>query len=484
MNQVTRPLISRNQDTRGSTNSNAERVPTMNRVMTIRCIDKDSEGASSEKQDEIKVNHQDLEMIRMLNESESISQSQVSNAQKVSPNQVEHEPLVVPLNDDQIFAQEARDASQKSQKNDLDEESSKRHEVYEEMKNLNINRDQLIKLMRQEDPCDQRKNDWLSSKKLKQAEEMKSTYTLSTIETCQDINFLLLLLKNYSRGTQNSDIIENIVNKIAEKLENKNESIKDLNTKNMDLVKLNKQLTTQIMSLNEQLKEQVAHTQKFQKALFEREQKINTLQSEGSKQNVIKSEQDKKNSKAGSAKSSCKNADNGSFKRMMSMQSLEIHKDDIKSNQKKDKKEDIGGGLQRIKSNIPKNPTTPTRTQNNGMARNEVNQRQKQPKQQIGSIELNKSPHGHDSDEISDTEISIHKRKRGPPIFVPKQFGNMMSSAKIINVVFEDMNNQEVPLTLPTQRYNEPNFLDDINMQPGMALNFGRRDHLMTERNY
>jgi len=73
---------------------------------------------------------------------------------------------------------------------------------------------------------------------------MKSTYTLSTIETCQDINFLLLLLKNYSRGTQNSDIIENIVNKIAEKLENKNESIKDLNTKNMDLVKLNKQLTT------------------------------------------------------------------------------------------------------------------------------------------------------------------------------------------------------------------------------------------------
>ena len=83
--------------------------------------------------------------------------------------------------------------------------------------------------MRQEDPVDTRKGDYLNNKKRQQAEEMKSTYTLSTIETCQDINFLLLLLKNYSRGTQNSDIIENIINKIAEKIENKNESIKDLN---------------------------------------------------------------------------------------------------------------------------------------------------------------------------------------------------------------------------------------------------------------
>lgn len=109
--------------------------------------------------------------------------------------------------------------------------------------------------MRQEDPLDSRKSDWLNSKKRQQAEDMKSTYTLSTIETCQDISFLLLLLKNYSRGNENSDIIENIINKIAEKTENKNESIKDLNSKNTELVKQKRQLTMEVRTLTDQINE-------------------------------------------------------------------------------------------------------------------------------------------------------------------------------------------------------------------------------------
>jgi len=65
---------------------------------------------------------------------------------------------------------------------------------------------------------------------------MKSAYTMSTIQNCQDIKFLQLLLSNYSRGNANSEIIESIANRLYEKMDSKNETIKDLTEKNELLV--------------------------------------------------------------------------------------------------------------------------------------------------------------------------------------------------------------------------------------------------------
>lgn len=55
--------------------------------MTIRCIDQDSDIDDSKEL--IKVNHQDLEMIRKMNESESISVSQKSIVQNTVENKAE-----------------------------------------------------------------------------------------------------------------------------------------------------------------------------------------------------------------------------------------------------------------------------------------------------------------------------------------------------------------------------------------------------------
>lgn len=50
----------------------------------------------------------------------------------------------------------------------------------------------------------------------KSMEDLKSTYTHSAIETCNNFKFILLLLKNYSRNNPDSELIEAIILKISE----------------------------------------------------------------------------------------------------------------------------------------------------------------------------------------------------------------------------------------------------------------------------
>ena len=79
-------------------------------------------------------------------------------------------------------------------------------------------------MLKMEDPYDKtKKNEWLDDKaiynqeeKKKHADDLKSTYTLSAIDACNNFKFILLLLKNYSRGSQNVEIIEGIVQKISD----------------------------------------------------------------------------------------------------------------------------------------------------------------------------------------------------------------------------------------------------------------------------
>ena len=95
-------------------------------------------------------------------------------------------------------------------------------EVYDELKT--INRDQLIQILKTEDIYSKdKKPDWLDNngvfnqeEKRKHAEELKSSYTMSAIDACNSFKFILLLLKNYSRGSENVEIIELIVQKISD----------------------------------------------------------------------------------------------------------------------------------------------------------------------------------------------------------------------------------------------------------------------------
>lgn len=99
-----------------------------------------------------------------------------------------------------------QDISNVDPSNEIDQIN--KHEVYEQFKKHNINRDQLINLLRDIDPMSGNTKDWLDSnglyneeEKKKVADEIRSAYTISTIQNCQDITFLQLLLKNYSRGS-------------------------------------------------------------------------------------------------------------------------------------------------------------------------------------------------------------------------------------------------------------------------------------------
>ena len=89
------------------------------------------------------------------------------------------------------------------------------------MKKNNVNLDHLVEMIKYNGAeCD----------------EVVSHYTKQSIGNCQDKNFLMLLLKNFTRGPY-QDVIENALEKINEQIEQKVELVNDLTKKNRDLVK-------------------------------------------------------------------------------------------------------------------------------------------------------------------------------------------------------------------------------------------------------
>jgi hypothetical protein len=121
------------------------------------------------------------------------------------------------------------------------------------------------------------------------------------------------------------------------------------------------------------------------------------------------------------SKSSHKYQESTHMPRILSMQSMEIHKDEIISTQKP------ASTSKHHKSNIPI-PRQPTKS--NGH-RNEPSTRKKQPNQMNPSIDMiidQEQLVAKSSADISSADISVHKGRRGPPIFTPKQFGSMMAS--------------------------------------------------------
>ena len=87
---------------------------------------------------------------------------------------------------------------------DVKQESQEQKEIYEEMKNNALNAAQLIEMIKYsgEGECD----------------EQISHYSMKSIGSCTDKAFLLLLLKNFTRGPRQG-VIENIVEKINDNLE-------------------------------------------------------------------------------------------------------------------------------------------------------------------------------------------------------------------------------------------------------------------------
>ena len=96
--------------------------------------------------------------------------------------------------------------------NEVSNQNQLNQEVYEEMKNQSINRDQLINLLKMESPFFERENITQSPNTLKkQMEDVRSQYTLSTIEACNNIKFIFLLLRNYTSGSPNTEIIGSLI---------------------------------------------------------------------------------------------------------------------------------------------------------------------------------------------------------------------------------------------------------------------------------
>lgn len=146
---------------------------------------------------------------------------------------------------------------------------------------------------------------------------------MSTIQNCQDIKFLQLLLKNYSRGSQNSEIIESIANRLHEKMESKSEIIRDLTTKNEQLVHQNHKLTQDLKEASDQLSETIQQKNKMQNALFERDKKLNIAPRESRRISNNSSH------KSSTVRKSPYREKKITLKRNTSMQSIELHKNQI-----------------------------------------------------------------------------------------------------------------------------------------------------------
>lgn len=80
--------------------------------------------------------------------------------------------------------------------------------------------------------------------------DLKSQYTIQSIGTCQDFEFLILLLENFGRG-QNSEVLELATEKIKVQFIEKQEEINSLRDKNEKLVTMNQDQRAEITVLEE-----------------------------------------------------------------------------------------------------------------------------------------------------------------------------------------------------------------------------------------
>ena len=108
-----------------------------------------------------------------------------------------------------------------------------KQQVYEEMKNNNINADHLIEIL-QVDEKEQSESgppavlDATALEEPTAHDDIVSQYTKVSIGSCQDPNFLFLLLKNFARG-KHSTIIDQVISKVDKEFSRQQNINKTLN---------------------------------------------------------------------------------------------------------------------------------------------------------------------------------------------------------------------------------------------------------------
>lgn len=138
----------------------------------------------------IKVSHQDMQVIRQLNNSNTQTFTQHSIYSETHKNLL-NQGNPSDMNHHHVNRLNDQDISNVNPSNECGIDQINKIEVYEQFKNQNINKDQLIHLLRDNDPLSTNQKDWLDSNGLyndeerkKVADEIRSAYTMSTIQNC------------------------------------------------------------------------------------------------------------------------------------------------------------------------------------------------------------------------------------------------------------------------------------------------------------
>ena len=124
-----------------------------------------------------------------------------------------------------------------------------KQEVYEEMKNNNITTDHLIEILQVDE--DNLPDTLGVEVPAGEHDDIVTQYTMKSIGSCQDTNFLFLLLKNFARG-KHSSIIDEVVSKVDKQFSKQSAIIRQLNLRVAQLQEENLEQRLKIKQLSDE----------------------------------------------------------------------------------------------------------------------------------------------------------------------------------------------------------------------------------------